>query len=230
MNWCGISGRSGIPIKTWAPSQPLPDTRASGRFASMPTPDPVHLFFDYVDPASFLVERHLSSVENSLSITAERIPFEVRPPPTPMVDPRSPEWRTLWEKAGATALEEGVTLANPRLVPWTRKAHELALHAREDGHDVTVHRALFEAFLLEGRDIGRVDVLLEIAVGHGLDGSHTKAVLDVDRHSPMVTAARARAERLGVRGVPTLRTGDQTLEGLQSYGTILAFLQQAAVR
>ena len=46
----------------------------------------------------------------------------------------------------------------------------------------------------------------------------------------LITDARARAERLGVRGVPTLRAGDQTLEGLQSHGTVLAFLQQAAVR
>ena len=48
--------------------------------------------------------------------------------------------------------------------------------------------------------------------------------------APTVTATRARAERLGVRGVPTLRAGDRTLEGFQSHGTILAFLQQAAVR
>jgi predicted DsbA family dithiol-disulfide isomerase len=115
------------------------------------------------------------------------------------------------------------------LVPWTRKAHELALHAREEGCFFAVHRALFEVFLLEGRDFGRVDVLLKIAVQHGLDLSLTKAVLDVDRHAPMITAARARAERLGVRGVPTLRVGDRTLEGFQNQGTILAFLQQAAV-
>ena len=195
----------------------------------MLVPDPVRFFFDYVDPASFLVERHLALVEDSLSIAAERIPFEVRPPPTPLVDPSSPQWRGFWAEAGAVAMDEGVTLAHPRLVPWTRKAHELALHCREEHHFPAVHRTLFEAFLLEGRDIGRVDVLLEIAVQHGLDRSHTKAVLDVDRHAPMVTEARARAERLGVRGVPTLRAGDQTLEGFQSHGTILAFLQEAAV-
>ena len=84
--------------------------------------------------------------------------------------------------------------------------------------------------MIDGKDLGRVDVLLEIAVRHGLDLSRAKAVLAVDRHAPMVTGARARAERLGVRGVPTLRAGDQTLEGLQGHGTVLAFLQQAAVR
>ena len=196
----------------------------------MPAPDSVRFFFDYVDPASFLVERHLALVEDSLSIAAERIPFEVRPPPTPLADPHAPQWRSFWEGAEAEALKEGVTLAHPLLVPWTRKAHELALHSREEDRFFAIHRALFEAFLLEGKDLGRVDMLLEIAVRHGLDLSRAKAVLDVDRHAPMVTITRARAERLGVRGVPTLQAGDQTLEGLQSHGTVLAFLQQAAVR
>lgn len=196
----------------------------------MPASEPVRFFFDYVDPASFLVERHLALVEDSLSIAVERIPFEVRPPPTPLADPRAPQWRSFWEGAETAALEEGVTLAHPPLVPWTRKAHEFALHSRKEDRFFAIHRALFEAFLLEGRDLGRVDVLLEIAVRHGLDLSRAKAVLDVDRHTPTVTAARAHAERLGVRGVPTLRAGDQALEGLQSHGTVLAFLQQAAVR
>ena len=196
----------------------------------MPAHDPVRFFFDYVDPASFLVERLLALVESEFALAVERVPFEVRPPPEPLVDPRAPEWRRLWEGAGAAASKEGIVLADPRLVPWTRKAHELALHAREEGRFVAVHRALFEAFLLEGRDLGRVDVLLDIAVRHGLTLSATKAVLDVDRHAPMVSDARSLAERLGVRGVPTLRAGDRTLEGFRSHGTILSFLQQAAVR
>ena len=190
----------------------------------------MRFFFDYVDPGCFLVERHLALVEDVLSIAVERIPFEVRPPPTPLADPRAPQWRSFWEGAEAAALEEGGTLAYPPLGPWTRKAHELALHSRKEDRFFAIHRALFEAFLLEGRDLGRVDVVLKIAVQHGLELSRAKAGLDVDRHAPTVTAARARAERLGVRGVPTLRAGDQTLEGLQSHGTVLAFLQQAAVR
>lgn len=194
----------------------------------MPNPDPVYFFFDYVDPASFLVERHLSSVEDSLSTAAERIPFEVRPPPTPLADPRSLQWREFWEKAGAAALEEGIELVCPRLVPWTRKAHELAFHSREEDSFHALHRTLFEAFWLEGEDLGRVDVLLELAERNGLDRSHTKAVLDVDRHASTVTAARTSAERLGVRGVPTLRAGERTLEGLQNRGAIFAFLQQAS--
>src|SRR5688500_686133 len=144
---------------------------------------PVRFFFDYVDPGSYLIERMLAEVEAAHGLAVERIPFEVTPPPTPLVDPRGEEWRRFWEGARTMAAEEGVTLADPRLVPWTRKAHELARHAREHERFADVHRALFGAFLLEGRDLGRVDVLLDVATRSGLDLTAAKAVLDVDRHT-----------------------------------------------
>ena len=191
---------------------------------------PVRFFFDYVDPGSFLVERILSEEEARLGVAVERVPFELNPPPAPLPDPRGEGWRRFWEGARAMAAEEGVTLAEPRLVPWTRKAHELALHAREEQRFADVHRALFTTLLLDGKDLGRVDVLLEIATRHGLDLTRAKAVLDVDRHTGAVTDARAEAERLGVRGVPTLLAEHGRLEGFRGRSAILAFLERAAAR
>jgi predicted DsbA family dithiol-disulfide isomerase len=191
-------------------------------------PAPVRFFFDYVDPGCYLIERMLAQIETGGGRGVERIAFEVTPPPAAMVDPRGEDWRRFWEGAHAMAAEEGVTLAAPRLVPWTRKAHELARHAREQGRFADVHAALFDAFLVEGRDLGRVDVLLDVATRHGLDVTSTKAVLDVDRHAGAVAEARAAAERLGVRGVPTLLSEHGRLEGFRGRSATLAFLEAAA--
>lgn len=185
------------------------------------------LFYDYVDPGSLLLERAVAGAETELGMLVERVPFEATPPPSPLVEVGDPSWRSFWDGATRMAADEGVALARPRLVPWTRKAHELALHAGEHGCFEAVHAALFEAFLLEGRDIGRVDVLLELAAAHGLDRSETKAVLDVDKHGPAVLDARAQAERDGVRGVPTLLVGRAKLEGFRGHEVTLAFLRGA---
>jgi predicted DsbA family dithiol-disulfide isomerase len=186
---------------------------------------PPRLYFDYVDPLSFLFERRLAAIEVEAGILVERIAFELRPPPAPLLDPGGDAWRERWVEARAAAPE--LELARPRLIPWTRKAHELAHEARERGAFDPVHRALFEAFHLEGKDLGRVDVLLEIAVRFGMELSHTKAVLDVDRHTHAVLAARVGAERIGVEGVPALLAGDRRLLGLHESGTILALLRGA---
>jgi len=188
----------------------------------------LRFFFDYVDPGSWLLERALDQFEGGTNVTVERIPFEVTPPPNPLVDPGTDHWRRFWEGARAASAEEGVALATPRIVPWTRKAHELALHARASGHFAAVHRALFTTFLIEGRDLGRVDVLLDVAARHGLDLTATKAVLDVDRHTAEVEAARTAAERLGVRGVPTLLADHGRLEGFRGRDATLAFLEAAS--
>jgi predicted DsbA family dithiol-disulfide isomerase len=107
----------------------------------------------------------------------------------------------------------GVALQRPAIVPWSRKAHELALHAREKGCFRQVHRSLFRAHFSESRDIGRVDVLVEIGAASGLDRTETKAILDVDRYAERLLDWRREAERTAVAGVPTVLFGAERLEG-----------------
>ena len=184
---------------------------------------PPRFYFDYVDPLSFLIERRLAALEGEAGVTVERVPLELVTPPAPLLDPAADPWRERWVEARAAAPE--LELASPRVLPWTRKAHELAHEARAQERFEPVHRALFEAFHLQGRDLGRVDVLLEIAVRFGMDLTHTKAVLDVDRHTEAVEAARADAERLAVAGVPALLADDRRMSGLHDRGALLAFLR-----
>jgi predicted DsbA family dithiol-disulfide isomerase len=87
-----------------------------------------------------------------------------------------------------------------------------------------VRTAIFGAYFGAGQDIGRVDVLVAIGVGAGLDPTETKAVLDVDRHEADVTAQRREAEASGVTDVPRLWDGTRLAEGfpdLTGLGTLL---------
>lgn len=183
----------------------------------------VLFFFDYVDPASWAVELWLSELGEPGAAVARR-PFEVRPPPAPLSTPGDPRWTAAREWVGPALEAAGHPLPEPTLVPWTRKAIELALHARERGRFGVVHAALFEAFHARGADIGRVDVLVGIASAAGLDATETKAVLDVDRFTAEVEAVRAEAERLEVRGVPTLLAGQARLERPAGIDELRSFL------
>lgn len=189
--------------------------------------DTVEFFHDYVDPASYLVDRILRDVADEAGVRPRPRGFELRRPGAGMIDARHPDWRQYRDAMAEEAERRSVPFAPPPLVPLSRKAHELALHAREEGRFSEVHEALYRAFFEGGLDLGRVDVLVEIAVRCGLEGAGAKAALDVDRFRDEVDDERARAERLGVRGVPTLLAGEARLEGFRPRDEILTFLRRA---
>ncbi len=184
----------------------------------------VHFAFDYVDPTSYLLDLRLRRWSRETGGEVVHEPWEVRPPPLPLLSPGDDPWRARWEAALAEAERTGVELHRPRLVPWSRKAHELAFLARERGCFPALHEALFRAFFVEGRDLGRVDVLVRIGVEVGLGAGEVKVVLDVDRFTGAVQTARSRLEAEGIRTVPTLRRNATRLEGFPGPDAVEAFL------
>lgn len=180
------------------------------------------LHYDVVDPGSFLMRRRVRALRPDCVLVG----FEMRPPPEPMVDPDDPGWRAWWDAAEAGLRDAGLDPARPPVVPWSRKAHELLLHAAAGGDEGRVDRLrdrIFRAFLEEGADVGRIDVLVPLAEAEGFDRTETRAVLDVDRWREAVDDARRRALEDGVRGVPTLLHGGRRLEGVHDEETLRAF-------
>jgi predicted DsbA family dithiol-disulfide isomerase len=185
------------------------------------------LFYDYIDPLSFLLEHDVLALESEEWTSVARHPLGLRAPPAALLDPRDPLWQRRWEQASTLASDRAITLHQPTLVPWSRKAHELALHAREKGVFAETHAALYQAHLLDGLDIGRVDVLVEVAGRVGLDPQEARIVLGVDRHAATLDGLRGEAERLGVRGVPTLLVAGERIEGVLPREALRALLEES---
>jgi predicted DsbA family dithiol-disulfide isomerase len=183
-------------------------------------------YFDYVDPGSYLMHRQLDEILPG-GVEPALHPFEVRPVPQELIDDMDPEWRAYGDTVEGFAREAEIRMALPRFIPWSRKAHELRLHAVDLGLGSQMHREIFSARFQEGADIGRVDVLVMAAHKVGLDRSEAKAVLDVDKHRDHVVDLRREAEEAGIQRVPTLRSGDVSLEGPGSMGELRHFLEHA---
>lgn len=186
----------------------------------------IRFFFDYLDPLSYLQELELGALEEDAGAPlATRVPLEIRPPPQPLLDPDGDEWRHRWRAACAIAADVGVDLTAPPILPWTRKAHELVLHAAQKGLRARAHRAVFHAVFAEGADVGRVDVLVGIAERLGMDATEAKAVLDVDRHAAAVSDARREASASGVAQPPALWHDGQVLRGFHNRDALRTFLR-----
>lgn len=183
-------------------------------------------YYDFTDPLSYLTALELERAAGERADAIRWIPFELRPPPTPLVLATDESLADRWSEARRLAPEVGVDFHPAELVPWTRKAHELIVHAEADeAADVRALRtAVFEAALLEGRDIGRVDVLVDLARSAGLATTETKAVLDVDRYEADVAASRSVAADAGVTETPTVVRGERRLEGFHNRTVLGTFL------
>ena len=106
-------------------------------------------------------------------------------------------------------------------IPNSHRSLEAAEFAREQGVFDAYHRALFHAYFGEGRDIGDVSVLSELAVNINLDASALEEALVSGRYVSLVNEATEEARGSGITGTPTFifEDGERRLPivGAQDY-------------
>ena len=139
--------------------------------------DRVIFFADFSSPDCREAERMLLSLIPDRAVPVHLAAWERFPPGTPLPD-----------------------LETPR----TRKAHETARFARGAGLEAEMRAALYGAFLDQARDIGRIDVLVEIGAELGLDPTELKVTLDIDQFTDDVIREQTAGRRLGVVNAPSL--------------------------
>jgi predicted DsbA family dithiol-disulfide isomerase len=84
----------------------------------------------------------------------------------------------------------------------TLKAHELLHFAKERGLQLQLSERLFRAYFTEGRHVGRVDELIELAAEVGIDADAARDALESGRYADAVQADIAQAGAYGINGVP----------------------------
>ncbi len=89
-----------------------------------------------------------------------------------------------------------------QVTPNTRDAHRLIRRASEAGGADAVVEALFNAYFIEGRNIGEHETLTEIAGEAGLDGEATARFLASREGAEEVLAEDMSARRIGINAVP----------------------------
>jgi predicted DsbA family dithiol-disulfide isomerase len=86
--------------------------------------------------------------------------------------------------------------------PNTREAHRLIAWAQARGEADALVERLFNAYFIEGRFIGDGDELARLAAEAGIDESAARAWLASDVGRAEIAQAEARAQELGITGVP----------------------------
>jgi predicted DsbA family dithiol-disulfide isomerase len=182
---------------------------------------------DYVCPFCYVAEAPLARLRAD-GVRLERRAFELCPSPLPLA--RAVPDRPAWDEAVAPlATRLGVEIRWPPQPARTRKAHEAAAHARTLGLLEEMHAAIFRAHFVEGRDIGRIDVLAAIGGEIGLDAGDLRFALGADRWTEQVVADGRAAAALGIDAVPAFvrdtAAGVEALLGVRDHETLRAWAQ-----
>ena len=140
--------------------------------------------------------------------------------------------RLVYGQVEAAGLEEALAFEFGAIerTPSTVDSHRLIALAAELGadQDAVVER-LFRAYFLEGRDIGDLETLVELAAGAGLDAATARDRLASDAGVEAVRAEDAIAREAGIEGVPMFVFDRRyAVSGAQSPDFLLRVMDQAA--
>ncbi|MEX0781066.1 MAG: DsbA family protein [Dehalococcoidia bacterium] len=178
-----------------------------------------------------MAARRVAQFAGEFHVAVNWWPFELHPetPPegrdlTALVERRGSEYR---DHLRSYAIEAGITLASNRHLSNSHRALELAEFARDRGQFEAVHEALFKEYFEGARDIGDLDVLMDIARSAGLDPEEFRFETLIGRYASLVDQTTSTARAKGVTSTPTMIFDDRfVLTGAQDIETYRSVLER----
>ncbi len=109
----------------------------------------------------------------------------------------------------------------------SRLAQEIGTWAETQPGGDAIHDKFFEAYFVDCRNVGDVEVIVDVVKSAGLDEQEARAVLDERRFKDAVDADWEKSRSYGVTGVPTFVSNGQGLVGAQPYEALQRLMAEA---
>ena len=123
------------------------------------------------------------------------------------------------------AEELGLPLGKRKKTYNSRLAQELAKWAESKGRGDPFNEAVFRAYFVDGKNIGKVDVLVALAKSIGLPEEEARSVLESRTFKEAVDSDWSRSHALGITAVPTFFIDGRVVVGFQAYEVLEEFVK-----
>ena len=204
----------------------------------MPDPVVLEVFTDYVCPWCYLGDNRVKLITQNYDVKVQMVHFPLHPE-TPA------EGRSLQDLFGCGP--EEISEKNSRMkglmeaegLPYNERSHtynsrlaqEIGSWAETQPGGSAIHNKFFEAYFVDRRNVGGVEVIIDVVNSVGLDEQEARAVLKQRRFKDAVNADWDRSRSYGVTGVPTFVSSGRGLVGAQPYEALQQLMVEAgAVR
>ena len=128
------------------------------------------------------------------------------------------------------AHEEGLPLGDRKKTYNSRLAQELAKWAEAAGKGDAYHDVIFRTYFVDGKNIGRISVLVDLVRSLRLSGQEAQKVLETRAFKEEVDLDWARSRRLGITAVPTFVCDGRAVVGAQPYEVLEALVGSCNAR
>jgi len=119
--------------------------------------------------------------------------------------------------------ELGLPLGKRKKTYNSRLAQELAKWAESKGKGDSFNEAVFRAYFVGGKNIGKVDVLVALAESIALSEEGARSVLELRTFKEAVDSDWSRSHALGITAVPTFFVNGRLLVGFPAYESLEEF-------
>jgi len=185
------------------------------------------VFSDYICPFCFIGARLAERLAGELPIRPVWRGFEIHPETPPEGVPLSRFMPSVISGLTARVQELADEIGLEMSIPIKLSNSRLALlggeFAREEDRLNEYHEAVFSAYFQQGKDIGDIEALLEIADSIGLDRDSFRQSLLNGEHIDALKDSVRRAHSLGLSAVPSfVFDNGSTIIGAQPYDLLKA--------
>ena len=180
-------------------------------------------YSDYICPFCYIGYHRIEQLKKEYDLDVEWRPFEIHPE-TPkggaLID-ELPFPKGYLEMAFANvkrlADEDGLTLKFVDKLPNSRLALYISEFARKMGKFEEFHKLVLEAYWIEGKDIGDINLLLDLAELVGLNKNEIENYLNTDKPFKVLQKTLKELRLYGINGVPTFNIEERLIVGAQPY-------------
>ena len=189
-------------------------------------------YSDNVCPFCTIGARRIEKLQEEMDFEIEWLPFELHPE----VSKDGMSYEDYFQGAG-TELVNNVTdygkdvdiNITTRSLYNSRDSLKVNEYAKREGVFEAFHKAIFKAYLEDDKNIGDLDILLDIAESSGLDRDKTKAFIESPEAEDIVDYHKNEALRLGINSVPSFIIGKNLIRGAYPYDSMKELFTKAMV-
>jgi len=192
----------------------------------------VIVYSDYICPFCYIGNYRIEKLKEKFELDIEWRPFEIHPE-TPkegffinnLPFPQG-YMEMVFANVARLAEEDGLILKFPDKLPNSRLALFISEFARKKRKFEEFHNLVFEAYWKEGKDIGDLSLLLNLAESIGLDKNEILSYIESEEPSSQLKDSLLELRKYGINGVPTFIIGDRMIVGAQSYEVFTNVIQK----